>query len=61
MDAKRLEDEAERSRLEAERLAREAAEEKTGKPLGVFYLTESDAKALAGEVLATHKQISGAA
>ena len=41
--------------------AREAAEEKTGKPLGIFYLTESDAKALAGEVLATHKKISGAA
>ena len=41
--------------------AREESEEKTGKPLGKFYLAESDAKALAGEVLATHKNIKGAA
>ena len=41
--------------------AREKAEEKTEKPLGIFYLTESDAKALAQEVLATHKGITGAA
>ena len=41
--------------------AREESEEKTGKPLGKFYLAESDAKALAQEVLATHKNISGAA
>ena len=41
--------------------AREAAEEKTEKPLGIFYLKESDAKALSSEVLATHKNIKGAA
>ena len=34
---------------------------KDGEPTGVFTLTESSAKALAMEVLATHKQISGAA
>lgn len=34
---------------------------KEGVPQGVFYLKESDAKALAGEVLATHKNIKGAA
>merc|ERR1719263_1219254 len=41
--------------------AREKAKEKTEKPLGVFYLTESDGKALAKEVLGTHKGITGAA
>merc|ERR1719263_2593608 len=41
--------------------AREKAEEKTEKPLGIFYLTEGDARALAQEVLATHKGITGAA
>merc|ERR1719263_113793 len=41
--------------------AREKAEKDTEKPLGIFYLTESDAKALAQEVLATHKGITGAA
>jgi len=40
--------------------AREGADA-TGAPTGVFYLKESDAKALAGEVLATHKSIKGAA
>ena len=34
---------------------------KDGEPTGVFTLTESSAKALAKEVLATHKNISGAA
>ena len=34
---------------------------KDGEPTGVFTLTESSAKALAMEVLATHKNISGAA
>ena len=34
---------------------------KDGEPTGVFTLTESSAKALSMEVLATHKQISGAA
>ena len=34
---------------------------KDGEPTGVFTLTESSAKALAMEVLATHKSISGAA
>ena len=40
--------------------AREGAD-KDGTPTGVFYLKESDSKALAGEVLATHKSIKGAA
>jgi len=35
--------------------------EKDGAGNGSFYLKESDAKALAQEVLATHKQIKGAA
>ena len=34
---------------------------KDGEPTGVFTLTESSAKALAMEVLATHKDIKGAA
>ena len=34
---------------------------KEGEPTGVFTLTESSAKALAMEVLATHKDIKGAA
>ena len=34
---------------------------KDGEPTGVFTLTESSAKALAMEVLATHKSIKGAA
>ena len=34
---------------------------KDGEPTGVFTLTESSAKALAVEVLATHKDIKGAA
>ena len=34
---------------------------KDGTPTGVFTLTESSAKALAQEVLATHKNIKGAA
>ena len=34
---------------------------KEGEPTGVFTLTESSAKALAMEVLATHKSIKGAA
>merc|ERR1712124_173877 len=34
---------------------------KDGEPTGVFTLTESSAKALAMEVLCTHKQICGAA
>ena len=40
--------------------AREGAD-KDGVPTGVFYLKESDARALASEVLATHKSIKGAA
>merc|ERR1712195_12907 len=35
--------------------------DKDDKPLGQFYLKEGDAKALAQEVLATHKNIRGAA
>ena len=40
--------------------AREVAN-KDGVPQGKFYLKKSDAKALAQEVLATHKNIKGAA
>ena len=36
-------------------------ENKEHVPQGIFYLKESDAKALAEEVLATHKNIRGAA
>ena len=40
--------------------AREGAT-KDGVPTGVFYLKEADARALASEVLATHKSIKGSA
>ena len=40
--------------------AREVAN-KDGVPQGIFYLTKSDARALAQEVLATHKNIRGGA
>lgn len=40
--------------------AREVAN-KDGVPQGIFYLTKSDARALAQEVLATHKNIRGSA
>ena len=41
--------------------ASEKADKDTGKPLGVFYITEASARALAEEVLSTHKNIRGAA